>query len=143
MQGLRKIRALGLECYLRPKSVNKWHLPVCFASPDNKKRLAQLNPSHPGNWEEADIDGVPMVCYVFTGRQIKDWNRFPLKCVFPQFEDRLGQAVVKAFWPQLWLRHNNDAAQARNTWERHHGGYRRDSFNRGMSARAAASLSIT
>ena len=142
MPELSRIKALGLECYPKPKTMNKWLLPVVFASPANKAKLAQLNPSHPGNWEEADIDGVPTMCYCFTGKQIKVWRPLPFKSVWPQFCDRLGPAVCKAYWPQLWIRANNGAAQARNTWERHHGGYRCDSFNRGMSVRAAASLSI-
>lgn len=142
MPELRKIRGLGLEVYPRPKSSNKWLLPVCFASPANKAKLEQLRPHHPTVWEEADIDTVPMICYCFTGKQLKSWRRLLFRAVWADFCECLGPEVCKAYWPQLWLRANNAAAMARNKWELHHGGYRSDRFNYGKSVRASASMSI-
>lgn len=139
---LHRIKALGLECYPKLGSPSKWLLPVCAATPAARARLKTLRPNNPGNWEEAEIDTVPTICYRLTGKQLKAWKGWPFKTVWPQFADRLGEGPAKAFWPEMWLRHNNGTARARNTWERHHGGYRFDSFNRGMSVRAAAPMSI-
>ena len=139
---LRRIKALGLEVYPKPGCPSKWLLPVCAATPGARERLARLLPNHPDNWEEADIDTVPTICYRLTGKQLKAWRGWPFKTVWPQLVDRLGNGPAKAFWPDMWLRYNNGTALARNTWERHHGGYRRDSFDRGPSLRACASRSL-
>lgn len=101
-----------------------------------------LKPNHIGNWEDADIDGCPTMCYRFTGRELRTWNRLPFRSVWPQLSDRLGSGVAKEYFHDLWLKAVNDEAVARNRWELNHGGYRRDRFDRGMSVRAAAALSI-
>lgn len=143
MAELRRIRALGLEVYPKPGCPSKWLLPVCAASPKTWDRVRELKPNHPDNWEEVEIDTVPTICYRLTGKQLRAWRGWPFKTVWPQLVDRVGQGPAKAFWPSLWLRYHNGAARARNTWEEHHGGYRTDRFDRGMSVRAAAPMSIT
>ena len=141
MTQVRKIPHLGLELYSRPKSLNKWHLPVCAAS--LRPKLDRLRPNHPGNWEEVDFDGCPTLCYVFTGKFLKSLRPLQFHSVWCRFADALGPGPAKEFYPQLWIRYNNGRARARNEWEAHHGGIRRDAFDRGMSVRAAASMSIT
>ena len=138
-----RIKALGIETYRKPRTANKWLVPVCADLPAVRTKLSQLRPNHPGNWETADIDGCPTVCYRLTGAQIRTWNKLRLKSVWPQFSDRLGFGVTREFWPGLWTQFRNIEAKARNTWEEHHGGIKGDRFARGMSVRSAASLSIT
>lgn len=138
-----KIRALNLEAYLKPGTKNQWLLPVCADNPAMNDRLARLNRNNPGNWENTEIDGVPTVCYRMTGRQIKTWNKLSFRKVWPQFADRLGKAVAKEFYYPMWVTANNLAVRARNKWEEHHGGIKGDRFNRGMSLRSAAPMSIT
>jgi len=140
---IRKVPHLGLEVYRHPKCANKWHFPVCAATPAEKARLSGLRPNHPTAWEEVDLDGCPTLCYVLTGKELKAWRRTPFTSVWAQFEDRLGKGPAKHYFPDLWLRHNNIKAHNRNTWEAHHGGLRGDRFDRGPSLRAVASLSLT
>lgn len=138
----RRIRALDLEVYPRPRSQRKWLLPVCFASPVMRARLERLNPAHPVNWEESDVTGVPMMCYVLTPRQLRVWRGLPFRSVWPQLCDSLGRDVCRHFWPQKWIAANNAAAEARNRWESAHGGIRVRKMDYGPSVRTAAPMSI-
>lgn len=137
-----KIKRLGLEAYQKPGCPSKWLLPVCLASPAMREKVARLNPNHIGNWEEVEIDTVPHLCYRFTGAQLRSWRGAPFRSLWPQFCSSVGGMVAKEFWPGLWLKFNNESARARNTWEKHHGGYRTDRFDRGESVRASAVRSI-
>lgn len=143
MQNVAKLRHFGLEAYQKTGAPSNWLLPVCAATPVLKARLARLRPNHPTNWEVANIDGIPTVCYRFRTGRIRTLNSWRFTSAFATFADDLGTSVVKEFFYQLWLRDTNIRAQARNNWEKHHGGLRAGRFNRGMSTRAAASLSIT
>lgn len=138
---VRKIPHLGLYCYRRPKSANKWHLPVCAAS--LRQRLERLSPHHPGNWEEVDMDGCLTMCYVFTGKFLNTLRPLKYRSVWCRFSEAIGSGPAREFFPELWLRYSNGRAMARNRWEARHGGIRRDCFDRGMSVREAAAMSIT
>lgn len=143
MQNVAKLKPLGLEADQKKGAPAHWLLPVCAATPELKARLARLRPNHPGNWEVADIDGISTVCYRLTTGRIRSINAVRFTSAFAMFADDIGKDVAKAFFYPLWLKDTNTRARSRNRWEEFHGGYRRDRFDRGMSARAAASLSIT
>lgn len=140
MTDIKRIRSLGLEVYLKPGTTRHWLLPVC--GEQLADRLAALRPANPGNWEHTDIDGCPTVCYRFTARQVNAVGAARFRSAWGQLKMALGDGPATEFFPALKLRYVNVKAQARNKWERCHGGIREPRFNRGMSVRAAAHLSI-
>lgn len=135
-----KIKPLDIFAYKKDGTKTKWLIPVCSSS--LRRRLDELSPNHPGNWEEVDIGGCPTICYRISTGDIKKWNELRLKSVWPQFADRIGIGPAREFFNCLFVRYNNIKAMNRNRWEQSHGGIRACRFDRGMSVRKAASMSI-
>lgn len=140
MMQTRKLKHAGLTLYLKPGTLH-WHLPVCGAL--EKGVLEKMSPSHPGNWEVVDFDGVPTLCYSLTNKLVrvlnnsKDFGSF-----YEQFKDALGEGPVKECFHDMWLRRHNEIARCRSTWERCHGIREPKNPYRSMSIRKAARLSI-
>lgn len=141
MSDVKRIRSLGLEVYLKPGTTKHWLLPVCAA--ELRDRLAKLRPANPGNWELADIDGCPTMCYRMTLKHADAIGAAKFRSAWGQLKMGLGEGPASEFFPALRLKYNNVKAQARNKWERLHGGLREQRFNKGPSIRAVAHLSIT
>lgn len=135
-----RLKHSGHELYHKPGS-RKFYLPICGAT--QARKLSQLKPNHVGNYELADIDGCPTVCYVLTANAVKSLNHARnFVSFFKILREYLGEGPVKEFFYGLWLKHHNAMVQRRNIWEQHHGGYRVPSSVHNMSLRNAARLSI-
>ena len=141
MEEVMRLRSLKLEVYLKPGTTKQWLLPVCGSQ--LKDRLLRLRPANPGNWESTEIDGCPTECYRLTYKLARAIGTSDFKSAWGQLRMGLGTGPAEEFFPALRLRYNNLKARDRIKWESHHGGIRHEPrFNRGMSVRAAARLSI-
>ena len=137
----RELKQAGLVLYQRPRSGNKWYLPVC--SELKAAKLKILAPKHESNWETVDFDGCPTICYVITSGLVKHLNKMKFTSFFSVLEECIGKGPTKEFFYDLWLKDNNIRARNRNRWEMTHGGLRAPKVNyKSMSIREAARMSV-